>query len=396
MKRVTLNCGYVPLVDSAPLILARELKFAAEEGINLNLLRQPSWSALRDLLALGHLDAAHILSPLPIAMSLGLGAMPAMVDALMVLSVNGNVVGVSTEMAAKMRAAGWSGEFQAPFETREKLIAVAGQRLRIGVPFHFSMHCQLVRYWLDPLAKEAGVTLDIRVVPPPMMAEAIAENEIDAFCVGEPWGSMAVENRVGELILPGAAIWSFAPEKVLGARREWVEGNPELTAALMRAVYRAAAWLGDSENVHLATEILARSEHLDLPDHVIDRALAGRLITRPFALGVPVDRFLRFFKGGATFPWRSQAAWIADSMARHNGLDPMRAIEVGRGTFRSDLYRQNLAGLGAVMPVASEKLEGALRAPTPVSATQGEMILGPDAFFDGKIFDPWGEMSVKK
>ena len=96
MSTTILNCGYVPLVDSAPLIVAQELRFAADEGIALNLLPQPSWAALRDLLALGHLHVAHMLSPMPTAMSLGLSGPPARIDALMVLSANGTVIGVSS------------------------------------------------------------------------------------------------------------------------------------------------------------------------------------------------------------------------------------------------------------------------------------------------------------
>ena len=119
MSVVRLNCGYVPLVDSAPLIVAQELNFAADEGVSLNLLRQPSWAALRDLLALGHLDAAHMLAPMPIAMSLGLSGAAAKVDALMVLSVNGTVIGVSNSMAAAMRDNGWPGGFAARLDPVE-------------------------------------------------------------------------------------------------------------------------------------------------------------------------------------------------------------------------------------------------------------------------------------
>ncbi len=384
MKKKTLQCGFVPLVDSAPLIIASELDFAKEEGITLNLLRQPSWSAMRDLLALGHLDVAHMLSPMPIAMSLGLGSMSAQVDALMVLSGNGNVIGASTALAAKMRANGWSGAFDTPVETGQALIESAEGPVRIGVPFPFSMHTELLHYWLSGFGEGA---FKIVTIPPPMMAEAIANDEVDAFCVGEPWGSIAVEDQVGELILPGSAIWAFAPEKVLGARREWIEENPTETAAVMRAVYRASAWLSSESNRSLASEVLARSEHLGLPDHIIDRALAGRLIQSPRSMAVDVPHFLRFHEGAAHFPWRSQAAWIATQMKNRLGLVGDDTIEIARGCFRSDLYRQNLSHVTDQMPPSSDKIEGSLETSTPVPAMVGQMSLGPDAFFDGSVFD---------
>lgn len=387
MSDHSLNIGFVPLVDSAPLFIARDLGFAAEEGLSLTLLRQPSWSALRDLLALGHLDAAHMLSPLPIAMSLGLGGMPAAIDALMVMSVNGNVIGTTPAIAKQMRTLGWNGAFNDPQGTGQYLIKATNRRLSVGVPFPFSMHTELLHYWLGALGLTNPGELDIRIVPPQMMADAIAAGEIDAFCVGEPWGSIAVEQGVGELILPGSAIWSFAPEKVLAVRRDWIEQNPDVTAALMRAVWRATRWLHNTDNRALASDILARSENLDLPDNVIDRALSSRLLPQPRHLGVDVPGFVRFHGRAANFPWRSQAAWIGSAIATRLGLPEPEAINTARQCFRADLYRQHLGPVGADLPGASEKLEGALPERTAVASTRGEMILGPDAFFDGKVFD---------
>lgn len=392
MSRVELNLGYVPLVDAAPLVIARELGFAAEEGLVLNLQRQPSWSTLRDLLVMGHLDAAHMLSPLPIALSLGVGSIAAPVDVLMTLSANGNVVGASTELAERMRALGWDGRFDTPVETGRTLLTACPQP-RIGVPFPQSMHVELVHYWLASLGHVAP---RIVTVPPPQMTEAVRAGEVDAFCVGEPWGSVAVESGAGELILPGAAIWSFAPEKVLGARREWIERHPVQAKALMRAVWRAGEWLDHPGNRSLASEVLARRDCLNQPAALIDRAFRGELPTRPRALAARVPYFLRFHDNAATFPWRSQAAWIATRMAARHGLDAERAADVARAAFRTDLYRDNLIDLAPNLPCGSEKLEGAMARETAAPSLRGEVILGPDAFFDGQVFDMSPAVSLKK
>jgi len=387
MTLARLNCGYVPLVDSAPLIVAQELNFAADEGLSLNLLRQPSWAALRDLLALGHLDAAHMLAPMPIAMSLGLSGPTGQVDALMVLSVNGTVIGVSNEMATAMRGRGWTGAFNTPRHTSTPLLTALDRPLRVGVPFPYSMHRLLFEYWISHAGVDSQADIRIITTPPPLMAEAVASGEIDAFCVGEPWGSVAVSNNVGELILPGAAIWSHAPEKVLAARRAWIEDNAEAVGALMRAVSRAAEWLDRPANRPLAIEILARSAHLDLPHAALDHALMGQFATRHGAAPVDVPGFLRFYDRAANFPWRSQAAWIGAEIARLSGIDRAHAIAVAEQTVRPDCYRMHLSPMGVDMPGASAKIEGALTHPVAVASTRGEMILGPDAFFDGEIFD---------
>lgn len=381
MTRTHLKCGYLPLVDCAPLVIAHELGFAHEEGVDLTLVAQPSWSALRDMLALGQLDAAQMLSPLPVAMSLGLGGLSARIDALMVLSVNGTVFGVARPLAQAMRDAGWPSRFGDPSDTARFLTA-AGRRLRIGVPFPYSMHRLLLDYWLADRPELRDMDLDIVTVPPPRMADAVAEGRLDAFWVGEPWGTVAVARGVAELVLPGRAIWAFAPEKVLAARHAWVRENPHSVRALMRAVYQAGRWLDQESNKSLASEILARSRHLNLPDSAIEPAITNRLSPSLEAGSVPVDDFLLFHKHAANFPWRSQASWIASRLGATAG-----GLAAAREVFRADLYRDNLGAAGVDLPGASEKIEGSLSLPTAVPSTRGEMILGPDAFFDGKTFD---------
>lgn len=388
MSRTTIRCGFIPLVDCAPLVVAREMGFAAEEDLNLTLTRHPSWSALRDALVLGQTDCAHMLSPLPIAMSLGLGGLPSRVDALMVLSVNGNVIGVSPDIADRMRDGGWTGGFSDPVGTGQHLIRATDRKLRVGVPFPFSMHAELLYHWLGALGVSTPGELDVKTVPPPLMPAAMTAGEIDAFCVGEPWGSSVVEDGVGELILPGAAIWAFAPEKVLAARHSWVEENPETVRRLMRAVARAARWLSDADNRTVAGELLSRKQYLDLPSMIIDRALLGQIVTSRRGLQAEAPHFLHFHAKAANFPWRSQAAWIAVNIAQRLGLDRTLAMDVGKTCFRSDLYRRNLAPIGIDMPGASEKLEGSLAHSEAVASTKGHMMLGPDRFFDGEIFDP--------
>lgn len=111
MKVTTLKVGFIPLVDVAPLIVAQQMGFAAEEGLALDLRRAPNWSALRDMLNFGQIEAAHMLSPVPVATALGLGGAGPPMVAVSVLSVNGNVIGVSRPLAERMRGAGHGFDF---------------------------------------------------------------------------------------------------------------------------------------------------------------------------------------------------------------------------------------------------------------------------------------------
>ena len=380
---VTLRLGFVPLVDAAPLIVAEAMGFAEEEGLVLDLVSAPSWSSLRDLLAFGQVAAAQMLAPVPVALELGLGG-PARFEVLSVLNLNGNAIGVSTALAARMkrhdfalsdaRAAGLA------------LLSAAEQGLRIGVPFAFSMHNELVRYWLEGLGQSLPEGLEIVTVPPPLMPDALAAGEVDAFCVGEPRGSVAVERGAGVLLLPTSAIWAAAPEKVLAVRAGWAEAEPELAGRLIRAVWRAGRWLGHGANLTVAGEVLAA--RLGVSAELVERSLTGRLVISSDGAERIVPGFLRFDGGAAGFPWRSQAAWIGARLARRHGLNAMQAQTVAAGVFRSDIYRQHLGPAGADLPAASAKVEGSLAQATPVASSRGKLILPSDQFYDAQVFDP--------
>ncbi|WP_420860516.1 CmpA/NrtA family ABC transporter substrate-binding protein [Algirhabdus cladophorae] len=387
MRTQEVHCGYIPLVDCAPLIIAKELQFASEEGLELVLVRQPSWSALRDRLIFGQIQFAHMLSPLPIAMSLGLSGPKIKTDALMVLSANGTMIGISAELDQKLTAAGWINDFASPDPTLKAIAAVTKQPLRVGVPFAFSMHRMLLEYWLRHAPDLHPDLIEIVTIPPPQMAEAVKSGRIDMFCVGEPWGTVAVQQSGATLILPSTRIWEFAPEKVLAVRNEWGQAHEFLCDAMIRAIHKAGKWLNDPQNLPLAVEILARSQHLDLPLHAIEPALSGQIVPKLGTQPHHVDNLLMFHASATNFPWRSQACWIAERLAHWHDLDPETARQVARDCFRTDTYRDALAMMGADMPGASEKVEGALAVPTAVASTRGKMILGPDRFFDDAVFD---------
>ncbi len=389
MRTVTLPVAYMPLVDAAPLIVAREMGFDHAEGISLDLRPAPSWSSLRDMLAFGHVDAAHLLSPVPVAMALGLGGIATPLSAVSVLSLNGNVIGVGTQLAERLIDQGYGFDFTDAAAAGAALAKAADEVLVFGVPFPFSMHVELLRYWIAG-TKLASKQVEIRTVPPPLMAQALAGGEIDAFCVGEPWGSFAVDDSVGALLLPGKAIWTCAPEKVLAVRNDWAETEPHLLGSLMRTVWRAGRWLSNSDSRTTASEMLSRKTYLNVSPELIDRALMGEFAISARGEQRSVEGFVEFFDGAATFPWRSQAKWVAHQLALRNGLDAGTAERQAAKVFRSDLYRRELQGLGVETPGASEKLEGALSESTAVASANGSLILSRNVFFDRRIFEPAG------
>jgi ABC-type nitrate/sulfonate/bicarbonate transport system substrate-binding protein len=386
MSLTPLRLGYVPLTDAAPLIVAAELGFAAEEGLSLDLVRLQSWAQSRDMLGLGGIDAAHMLVPLPIAQALGLGPAYPRFELVMVLSVGGQAIAVSAALAEAMRAVGHGFGFGDPIAARQALASAVPGTLRVGVPFPFSTQAELVRRWLN--GSDLAGRLSIHTVPPPLMADALATGEVDAFCVGEPWASYAVERGLGALVLAGRSIWASPPEKGLVLTRDFAEGRPEETGRLMRAVWRACRWLDVPENRTTAAEILSRPDYLNLPPELSERGLMDRLHVSAQGEVRQYPGFIRFHQGAANFPWRSLAALFARRIAGLHGLDEGAAMAAAMACFRTDLYRQHLRSAGADLPGASARVEGAMAHPTAVASDKGQMILGSDAFFDGETFEP--------
>lgn len=384
---IALRLGYIPLIDAAPLIIAHELGFATEEGLRLQLVRLGAWAQSRDMLGAGLIDAAHMLVPMPVGQALGLGPGLPTLDLVMFLSHGGQVVAVSREIERRLRADGHDFDFADARRAGLTLRRAVRGPLRVGVPFMFSTQVELIHHWLTACGFAPG-DLQIKTVPPPMMADALAVNDIDAFCVGEPWASFAVERGIAALLLPGSAIWSAPPEKGLVLRHDVVEDRPEQTGALMRALWRAGRWLDEPEHRSTAAELISRPDYLDLPSELAERGLTGRLLISPGGETRDVPGFLAFNAGAASFPWKSLAAFFADRIARRHGLDADPAMHAAMARFRTDLYRRHLRPAGAALPGASLRLEGSIAQDRLVPAERGQMILRADRFFDGFVFEP--------
>ena len=156
----------------------------------------------------------------------------------------------------------------------------------------------------------------------------------------------------------------------------------------MRALWRAGRWLGDPVNRMVAAEVLAAPAYLAMSAEIVERALHGTLVADAGGATLHHPRLIGFHDGAASFPWRSQAIWIARRLAARSGIAPAEADRIARACFRPDIHRAALAPLGVDLPGASEKVEGALAERTAVASSRGTLFLGPDCFFDGQTFDP--------
>jgi hypothetical protein len=175
---------------------------------------------------------------------------------------------------------------------------------------------------------------------------------------------------------------------VLGVSEAWAMANPETLNRLLRALYRAAKWCGDAANHAELAALLLRPEYVNCPAEWLMPALTGQIQQGDGSTIAVADFFVPHDKG-ATFPWQSHALWFYSQMVRWGQVDASPENElIARDSYRPDLYRRALRSLGVALPGANAKVEGALTTAMPVGAAGASLVLGPDGFFDGKVFDP--------
>ena len=385
-----IRIAFLPLTDCAILAAAKECGFAEKHGLSLELVRDVSWATIRDRLVYRQVECAHLLAPLAVAVTLGLSQHPAPLAAPFKLSLNGNAIAFSRALAAAV--GGTAGNrIRQPARTAQRLAAALRRLDRkpvLAVVHRFSSHALMLRYWLSYAGIDPDRDVELRVLPPPFMATALAAGEIDGFSAGEPWNSTAVDSGAGEIVALGCRIWESGPEKVLAMREDWAQADPDLVDRLLQALDESAAWCDSAENRSELTRLLSSDRYIGVSQELIERGLSGSLKLTPDGDTADAENFLLLHRRAANFPWRSQALWIYSQLVRWGFIEHSAEAQMtASGVFRSDIYRRALGGRAA-LPGASLKVEGALGAEHGVASDKGTLSLGPDRFFDGLVFDP--------
>jgi NitT/TauT family transport system ATP-binding protein len=348
-----LRIGFIPLVDAAALIVAVDKGFAAAEGLEVELVREVSWSNVRDKLNIGLFDAAHLLAPVAIASSLGLGHVKVPIAAPFNLGINGNAITVSPALHAALVEQIEGDRFD-PLATAKALAKVVAIRrkagaepLTFGMTFPFSTHNYQLRFWMAAAGVDPDEDVRLVVLPPPYMVDSLRSGHVDAFCVGAPWNSIAVDLGIGHILHFVSDILARAAEKVLAMRQVWADKNPDVVAALVRAAVKAAEFIEGPENLVEAAQILAQPERLGVDAELIHRSLTGRLKISPDGIVRESGRYLLVGREGAGRPDPVQAAWLYAQMVRwgQTALSG-EALKTAMAVFRSDLYDAALGHSG--------------------------------------------------
>lgn len=344
----TILAGFVPLVDAAVLVAAKEKSFASEHGIDLELVKQPSWASLRDHLNLGHIDCAHALAPMPIASALGIGQVHADIGVPFVLGRGGNAITVGRSLADELRTVAGGAEPRSAADWGAALRKIVQHRdtpLTFAMVYPFSGHNFEIRYWLAASGIHPDRDVRLVAIPPPLMVESLRAGHVDGFCVGAPWNTLAVEEGIGEIIVSKSEIFPHGIEKVL-AVPESLLADPERSAALLKSLDAAAKWCDEPANHAELVSLLAWPQYLNVDPEISLRAVQGLpKRSAPFGAAEPSAArdpdFLYFSRYDANRPRTEEALWIYAQMCRWGQLPASRAAEERAArVFRRDMYEE--------------------------------------------------------
>jgi NitT/TauT family transport system ATP-binding protein len=356
-----LRIGFIPLADAAALIVAVDRGFAREEGLDVDLVREVSWSNVRDKLNIGMFDAAHLLAPVAIASSLGIGHVKVPILAPFNLGLNGNAITVTNALQKALQDKA-EGNLADPMVSARALARIVAARkskgmvpLKFGMTFPFSTHNYQLRFWMASAGVDPDEDVQMVVLPPPFMVESIKNGHVDAFCVGAPWNSIAVDLGIAHILHFVSEILQRAAEKVLATRVSWAAENRDALHALLRAHKKAADFIENEANRDEVCRILSAPDRLNVAPEITRRTLDGRLKVSPDGGYRENERYLMVGRRGAARPDRAQASWLYAQMVRW-GQAPLskELLLAARETFRPDIYDQVL-GAGDLPPDGEPK-----------------------------------------
>jgi nitrate/nitrite transport system ATP-binding protein len=362
LEKVNLDLGFVPLTDSAPLIVAKEKGFFAKHGLEeVTLSREPSWNAIAEGIRTKRLDAAHMLAGMPLSMTLGYGDNPQLpVATALILSRNGNAITLNKKF--------FDRGVRSLSDLKSVLDSDSDRAYTMATVHPTSMHNLMLRYWLASAGIDPDRDLNMTIVPPPQMVANLSAGNVDGYCAGEPWNSRAIKEGLGYTIATDLDIWASHPEKVLGVREDWTNQHPETHNALVKALLEACQYCDDRRNREEILSLMARPQYMGP-----SAAYARPGFIDPYDRGTgeapeTLLRFNQFHVDNANCPGRAEGLWILTQLARW-GITPFPRnwIEILERVRRVDLYGRAARELG--LP-------------------DNEGNRAPFELFDGKVFNP--------
>ncbi|WP_309027873.1 ABC transporter substrate-binding protein [Pelagicoccus enzymogenes] len=335
-RRTAIRLGYIGLVDAAPLLVASHYGLFESKGLDVVLSREVGWATIREKVLFGELEAAHALSTLPFVSTLGLGSAPIPCVAGMVISRGGNAVVLSEEL--RHRGVKNKETLKLDVENRK-----AFRKYKFATVYACSPHNFHLREWLAAANINPDSDVELVTLPPAQMCRNLAAGTIDGFCVGEPWASRAIKDKIGWSPVNSEDLSPGHPEKVLMVREDYAQEHREENAALIAAIVEACSICEDPTERSRIAELLSDKKRVNCPPEILDPCLSpsfnyglGRVEHRP--------GFLRFHYGDSARPTDADTEWVLERLGR-SCADAAAAVQLEKAktVLRPDLYEAAMA-----------------------------------------------------
>jgi ABC-type nitrate/sulfonate/bicarbonate transport system substrate-binding protein len=328
-----VRLGYVRLLDAAPLIIADKLGMFRDAGLHVELSREVGWATIRDKLAFGALDVAQALSPMPLVMQMGINVAQTQLITGMVLNCNGNAITLSMKLREEgiEDGNGLRRYIKSGFRPR---------KLVFGVVSHASSHHFILCRWLEEHGIRPHEDVIISVLPPEQMVRNLAAENIDGFCVGEPWNSSAVEEGLGWVVATSTEIAEGYPEKVLAATERFYSYRGPEYVQMIEVLKEACVICDAPERRDEVLNILAAPEYLNCSRKTLANALSGSF---PMGDGRVIEgAFIRFSGDEVNRPDADWAKHIYEDLRRYMpdvGYETVFKRSI-TNVYRSSIYDQ--------------------------------------------------------
>ena len=337
-----VKIGFIPLTDSAPIIVAAEMGFDKKYGIKIVPSKEASWAAIRDKTVNGELHAAHILYGLVYGVQVGIGGQQKDMNILMALNHNGQAITLSNQLKDKGVKDG---------KSLKRVMANENRDYTFAQTFPTGTHAMWLNYWLAASGIDPIKDVKTIVVPPPQMVANMRIGNMDGYCVGEPWNARAIYDKVGYTVATSQDIWVDHPEKVLGTTAEFVAKNPNTARAMVMAILEACKYIEATENRAKVAELISQKAYVNAPKEVI----LGRFIG-DYDNGIGKKwkdaNFMKFYEDGKVpFPYLSDGMWFLTQHKRWGMLksDP-DYLAIAKKVNRIDIYTEAAGALGISVP----------------------------------------------
>ncbi|MEY2911874.1 MAG: hypothetical protein RLZZ184_1183 [Cyanobacteriota bacterium] len=377
--------GYIPIVESAPLIIAQEKGFFAKYGMTeVELSKQASWGSARDNLEIGSqgggIDGGQWQMPMPHLITEGLitkGNKPIPMYVLAQLVTHGNGIAIANKHLGK--------GISLKLDTAKPLLSQlksANTPFTAAFTFPHVNQDLWIRYWLSASGIDPDTDVKLLTVPAAQTVANMKTGTMDAFSTGDPWPFRLVNDKIGFMAALTAEIWKNHPEEYFAMRGDWVDQNPKATKALLKGIMEAQQWLDKFENRKEAAEILAAKKYFGLSSpEVLANPYQGKY---DMGDGRKIDDKLmaayywKDEKGSVSYPYQSHDLWFITENVRWGFLPKdyitngaAKAKELIKKVNREDIWQEAAKELGiAATDIPSSKSRGV------------------ETFFDGIKFDP--------